>query len=145
MDRRWPALALALGWYWASFLPSPYAKSEFWTSSPAFFLLRVGLLTCRSRSPSGGIGPRGGAIISQWSPVETLGRASLFVYWVHVEIVYGFFSRPLRRALELDDVLVAYVLFTVFLLGLVLVKDWLAEGKRRPPHPGMAPSQSLSN
>ena len=84
-------------------------------------------------------------VISQWSPVEILGRASLFVYWVHVELVYGFFSRPLRRALEFDDVLLAYLLFTIFLLGLVLVKDWLVDGRRRPPHPGMAPSQSLSN
>ncbi len=139
------AVLLAAGAYWASFLPSPYARSEFWTSSPVFFLLRVGLLTLTvplafwwDRAPWRGV-------ISQWSPVETLGRASLFVYWVHVELVYGFFSRPLRRALEFDAVLWAYALFTVFLLVLVLVKDWLAEGRRRPPHPGMAPSQSLSN
>lgn len=139
------AVLLAVGAYYASFLPSPYAKSEFWTSSPTFFFLRVGLLTLTiplafwwDRAPWRGV-------ISQWSPVETLGRASLFVYWVHVELVYGFFSRPLRRALEFDDVLVAYVVFTVFLLVLVLAKDWLVEGKRRPPHPGMAPSQSLSN
>ena len=139
------AVLLAVGAYFGSFLPSPYAKSEFWTSSPAFFLLRVGLLTLSiplafwwDRAPWRGI-------ISQWSPVETLGRASLFVYWVHVELVYGFFSRPLRRALEFEDVLLAYALFTVFLLILVLAKDWLVEGRRRPPHPGMAPSQSLSN
>ena len=37
--------ALALGAYAASFLPSPYAQSEFWTTSPAFFLLRVGIVT----------------------------------------------------------------------------------------------------
>ena len=139
------AIGLAVGAYYASFLPSPYARSEFWTSSPAFFLLRVGLLTLSiplaflwDRAPWKGA-------FSQWSPVETLGRASLFVYWVHVELVYGFFSRPLRRALEFEDVLLAYVLFTVFLLILVLAKDRLVEGRRRPPHPGMAPSQSLSN
>ena len=139
------AVLLAVAAYRASFLPSLYAKSEFWTSSPAFFFLRVGLLTLTiplafwwDRAPWRGI-------ISQWSPVETLGRASLFVYWVHVELVYGFFSRPLRRALEFDDVLLAYLMFTVFLLGLVLLKDWLVDGRRRPPHPGMAPSESLSN
>ena len=36
--------ALALGAYAASFLPSPYTRSEFWGSSPAFFLLRVGVV-----------------------------------------------------------------------------------------------------
>ena len=34
---------LAVGFYFASFLPSIYDRSEFWTSSPVFFLMRVGL------------------------------------------------------------------------------------------------------
>jgi hypothetical protein len=64
--------------------------------------------------------------LSSWSPLETLGRASLFVYWVHVEMVYGFLSRPLRRILNFGEVLVAYVLFTGFLLALVVIKGRLA-------------------
>ena len=44
-------------------------------------------------------------------------------------MVYGFFSRPIRRALSLEGALVAYVLFTVFLLGLVRLKNWIVEGK----------------
>ena len=35
---------LAVLAYGASFLPTPYARSDFWTSSPAFFFLRLGLL-----------------------------------------------------------------------------------------------------
>ena len=30
--------------------------------------------------------------------VATLGRSSLFVYWIHVEMVYGVLGRPFRRA-----------------------------------------------
>ena len=56
-----------------------------------------------------------------------MGRASLFVYWIHVEMVYGFFSRPIRRSLSLEGAMVAYVLFTVFLLGLVRLKNWIVE------------------
>lgn len=122
-------LALAVGggllvWlaYEASFRPSIYARSDFWTSSPSFFALRVGLLVLvlplaylwehlpfRRK-------------LSAWSPLEDMGRASLFVYWIHVEMVYGFFSRPIRRSLSLEGALVAYVLFTLFLLGLVRLK-----------------------
>ena len=36
---------LALAAYAASFLPTPYTRSDFWTSSPSFFFLRLGLLT----------------------------------------------------------------------------------------------------
>ena len=39
------AILLAFLAYGASFLPSIYARSEFWTSSPAYFFLRVGILT----------------------------------------------------------------------------------------------------
>ena len=37
-------VVLAVLAYSASFLPTPYTRSDFWTSSPAFFFLRLGLL-----------------------------------------------------------------------------------------------------
>lgn len=139
------AVLLAFLAYRASFLPSIYATSEFWTSSPTFFFLRVGLLALLlPLAFLWDLGPWRGTV-SRWSPVETLGRASLFVYWVHVEMVYGFLSRPLRRSLSLGEVLVAYALFTVFLLALVMLKDRLMEGRRRPPHPTLAVPRPLSN
>jgi uncharacterized membrane protein len=139
------AVLVAFVAYRASFLPSIYAKSEFWTSSPTFFFLRVGLLTLLL--PLAFLWDRGPwrGRISHWSPLETLGRASLFVYWVHVEMVYGFFSRPLRRALGFEEVLVAYALFTAFLLALVLLKNRLTESRKHPPHPAMAMPRPLSN
>jgi hypothetical protein len=48
------------------------------------------------------------------------GRTSLFVYWVHVELAYGVFSTPLHGALSLRGALIAYVMFTVFMLGLAV-------------------------
>ena len=116
--------------YGASFLPSIYARSDFWTSSPAYFFLRVGILTLLlplaffwERAPWRGK-------VSHWSPLETLGRASLFVYWVHVEMVYGFISRTLRQSLSFESVLVAYALFTAVLLGLVFLKNRFWEPER---------------
>jgi uncharacterized membrane protein len=116
---------LAVASYETSFLPSIYAVSDFWTSSPTFFFLRAGVITLLlplaflwERSPWRGA-------ISQWSPVEELGRASLFVYWVHVEMVYGIISRPLRRSLSFPAAIGAYIIFSAFVLGLVLLKNRL--------------------
>ncbi len=120
-------VAMALVGYAASFRPSIYPRSEFWTSSPTFFILRAGLLTLLL--PVGYLwehlpwGPK----LRSWNPLGELGRASLFVYWVHVEMVYGFFSRPIRRALTLEQTVAAYLIFTLLLLGLVRLKNRIVE------------------
>lgn len=36
-----------------------------------------------------------------WAPMLVLGRTSLFVYWVHVELAYGALSYPLHHTLSL--------------------------------------------
>jgi uncharacterized membrane protein len=67
-----------------------YAAYDYWHTSPNFFLARVGILLvilwavyawCRW-----GLGQIG------FSPFVQLGQASLLVYWVHIEFVYGRFS-----------------------------------------------------
>lgn len=118
--------AMAALAYLGSFQASLYGRSEFWTTSLSFFLMRVGFLTLLM--PIGyawerATTDRSGLIKS--SPLQDFGRASLFVYWIHVEMVYGFFSRPLRRALSLEQALIAYALFTLFLFGLVVLKSRL--------------------
>ena len=115
--------------YEASFRPPLHRGSAYWTTSASFFLLRVGLLILLL--PLGYLWEHAPLRrkLSNWSPLEDLGQASLFVYWIHVEMVYGFFSRPVRRALSLEGALAAYALFTVFLLGLVRLKNWITEGR----------------
>jgi uncharacterized membrane protein len=136
VDRRTTAGQLALGaasilmaWfaYRAAFLPTIYSPpSEFWTSSPTFFFLRVGAIALLlPLAFFWDLAPWRG-MVSRWSPTEELGRASLFVYWIHVEMVYGFISRPLRRSLSLDAAVAADVLFSAFLLGLVLLRNRIA-------------------
>jgi uncharacterized membrane protein len=137
------AAAILLAWlaYRASFLPSIYTpRSEFWTSSPTFFLLRVGLITLLlplaflwERAPWRGT-------LSRWSPIEEMGKASLFVYWIHVEMVYGFISRPLRRSLSFEAAIAVDLLFSAFLLGLVFLKNRLVSVKKAPPLPVAGPS-----
>ena len=64
-----------------------YAVDDYWHTSPSFFLIRVGMLLVIL---TGGYAwCRWGA--GQWgfSPLIVLGQASLLVYWVHLEFVYG--------------------------------------------------------
>lgn len=93
-------LAVLIIWaaHEASFRPSPSGRSDYWTSSASYFFLRVGLLTLLL--PIGFLWEKAPFRhkLSAWSPLQEFGRASLFAYWVHVELVYGFFSRPGRSA-----------------------------------------------
>ena len=59
-------------------------------------------------------------------PMLLLGRTSLFVYWVHVEIAYGVVSYPLHYALPLAWSAAGFV---VVLLVMYRAAGWWA---RRP-------------
>jgi uncharacterized membrane protein len=110
--------AVAVAGYAASFLPPIYAETSFWTSSPTFFFVRLGILMAAV--------PVGYAWNTVWrgrSRLREFGIASLFVYWIHVEMVYGVISIPLHRRLSFEQALVAFAAFSVFLFGLVKLRD----------------------
>ena len=75
--------------YAASFGPSIYPVANFWTSSPTFFCIRLGIAVT--------LVPLAWAVENRPGLFSTLGRSSLFVYWIHVEMVYGVLGRPMRR------------------------------------------------
>jgi uncharacterized membrane protein len=110
-------LLVAVG-YGLSLLPPIYRETSFWTSSPTFFVLRLGVLIAAIP-----IAYAWTAAVRGWSPIQELGIASLFVYWIHVEMVYGFLTWPIHKRLSFELALVAFVAFSVFLYWLVKVKD----------------------
>ncbi|HEY6361798.1 MAG TPA: heparan-alpha-glucosaminide N-acetyltransferase domain-containing protein [Vicinamibacterales bacterium] len=122
--------AVAVGAYAASFLPPIYEQTSFWTSSPTFFFLRLGILI--SLLP---IAYAWNALVPGRSPLREFGVASLFVYWIHVEMLYGVVSTPLHRQLTLGQAVVAFAVFSLFLYGLVKLKDYLVARRKRYPHP----------
>jgi hypothetical protein len=63
------------------------------------------------------------------SPVQELGIASLFVYWIHVEMVYGFLTWPIHRRLTFGQSWLALAVFTGVLYGLVKLKNRVLNGK----------------
>jgi uncharacterized membrane protein len=115
--------AIALAGYGASYLPAIYAQTNFWTSSPTFFFLRLGVLV--SIVPLAYVVSRGFPRLS--APLEYFGRASLFIYWIHVEMVYGAISVALHKRLAFEQALVAFVLFSAFLFGVAKAKDYVVE------------------
>jgi uncharacterized membrane protein len=116
---------------------------DFWHTSLAFFVVRLGMLLVILWMSSFGCartwGQRG------FSPLIQLGQTSLLVYWVHIEFVYGKFSIVPKRV---STAAVATLgLFAIFLAMLLLSlartqwkgrrgKGWpanLASGKDRVP------------
>ena len=119
--------------YAASFRPSIYPVANFWTSSPTFFFIRLGICTAMVPIARGidhfhvflrrryAIGA--GTTDVPGRVVATLGRSSLFVYWIHVEMAYGAIAMPLKRALPLELSLAATVALCALLYQIVLWKD----------------------
>lgn len=117
--------------YAASFLPTIYRESSFWTTSPTFFFLRLGILIV--------LLPVAYAWTMLWSGrsvLQEFGRASLFVYWIHVELAYGVLSGPLHKSLTLGQAFAAYAIFTMALFGAAKLKDqivdWWNTGRLQP-------------
>lgn len=122
--------------YAASFQPSIYPVANFWTSSPTFFFIRLGI--CTAMLPVSRAIDLFHAAVPRWlgsyasTPpgivTTTLGRSSLFVYWIHVEMVYGVLGRPLRRGLPIEASLIGTALLCGLLYALVRWKDRLMTG-----------------
>ena len=121
---RWFGIAgalIATTAFGASYLPSPFPNAYFWTTSPAFFFLRVGLMTAAIWATFVWESRPGGT--ANWSPMRQLGRTSLFLYWIHVEMVYGLISLPLHKSLPFVQALVGLAAFSVFMLICSIAKD----------------------
>lgn len=111
--------------YFSNVPYSIYTKTSFWLDSPALVLIRVGVIL---------LGMAGAYLWteygarSSWSWMQTLGKNSLMVYWVHVMIVYGSLVRPFKRSLSIPQATLATVLVTLAMIALsVLWLQWKAK------------------
>ena len=80
-------LALTCIGFYAATRPAIYAQVSFWTSSPTYFAIRVGVIMAAFAALYGveQLANRAGVA---FTALERFGRRSLFVYWIHVELVY---------------------------------------------------------
>lgn len=114
---------IACGFY-AATLPTIYRQSSFWSTSPTFFAIRVGVLMLTSGvvyALTTVLAPRGLLL----EPLQRLGRASLFIYWIHIPIVYGWMTEPFRSHLRVWQTMIACAAFSIALYWLVPLRDRL--------------------
>jgi uncharacterized membrane protein len=135
--------ALVAAGFYAATLPTIYRQSSFWTSSPTYFVIRVGILMLAFAAIYT-LAQLAGRQGMELRPLSRFGRSSLFVYWIHVELVYGYLSWPLHARLPLWGTFVAYTLFTTLMYGAVVLRDrivarWTGRHRvTRAPQPATA-------
>jgi len=97
-----------------------YAVYDYWHTSPSFLLIRVGMLlmilTASYAWCRWGAGQRG------FSPLILLGQASLLVYWVHIEFVYGRVSILPKHAMTIHGASVGLLVIFLAMLALAYVR-----------------------
>jgi hypothetical protein len=115
---------------WLDALPyQVYPVYDYWHTSPEFFLIRVGMLLliltgtytwCRWG-------------LAQWgfSPLIQLGQASLLVYWVHIEFVYGRFSILTKRAQTIAGATLGLAIIFLAMLALAYIRTHAREWLKR--------------
>ena len=122
---------VALGFLAAS-RPSIYRASSFWTSSPTWFLIRVGVLMAALAVLYACSRLVGRDVGGDW--LSILGRNSLFVYWIHVELVYGYLAWPVHGRLPLWGTACGFVLFSALMYRAIDVRDWVLDRWRSRFH-----------
>jgi uncharacterized membrane protein len=70
----------------------------------------------------------------RFSMMRQLGRTSLLVYWIHVDLCYGLVSRALHAHLDMKHATIGFVVMTgaMLLVSLAKTKYWDAWRRRRP-------------
>jgi uncharacterized membrane protein len=150
------AALVGVGLYTAG-RPTIYASSSFWTSSPTWFAIRVGILMValswlyaleqaigtRAGLPAGA--PHRGlrAFLLSWQPpLARFGQHSLFIYWIHVELVYGYTSWLWWHRLPLWGTAIGYVLFCALMYRAIEWRDRVVEWWRTPPRGALVSAAS---
>ena len=131
--------------------PSIYAASSFWTSSPTWFAIRVGIMmmalgamyaalkgrattSAQGRATTRGQGRAIFRVARGFSAaidaLARMGRSSLFIYWIHVELVYGYASWLWWRRLPLWGTAIGCAAFSALMFGAVVLKDRLTAAWR---------------
>lgn len=119
-----------------------YPVYDYWHTSPEFFLIRVGMLLMIL---TGGYAwCRWGAALWGFSPLVQLGQASLIVYWVHIEFVYGRVSILPKHAQGIPSASAGLaVIFLSMVLLAYLRTHWSRWMKARLPEQVLARRSSV--
>ena len=111
-----------------------YPVYDYWHTSPEFFVIRVGMLLVILTASYAWC--RWGAGEWGFSPLMLLGQASLLVYWVHIEFVYGRVSILPKRAESIGMASAGLLIIFLAMLGLAYIRThWSGWMRDRVPGP----------
>jgi uncharacterized membrane protein len=104
-----------------------YPVYDYWHTSPEFFLVRLGMLMVILTASYTWC--RWGWALRGFSPLIQLGQASLLVYWVHIEFVYGRLSILHKHGVGIGAASAGLVIIIVTMVLLAYwrthKKDWI--------------------
>jgi peptidoglycan/LPS O-acetylase OafA/YrhL len=110
---------IVAAWCCSELRYSLYARSEFWLNSPWLILIKLGvvllILTVAYLWTQYGAAPG-------WSWIGQFGTTSLFVYWVHTELVYGRWLYFWKESLTPAQAALAALGVILLMLGLSVAK-----------------------
>jgi uncharacterized membrane protein len=109
-----------------------YPVYDYWHTSPEFFLVRLGMLMVILTATCAWC--RWGAAQWGFSPLIQLGQASLLVYWVHIEFVYGRVSILPKHAESIEVATGGLAVIFLAMLALAYIRTH-AKGWMKVPHP----------
>jgi len=120
---------------WLDGLPVQiYPVYDYWHTSPEFFLIRLGMLLMILSAAYAWC--QWG--LAQWgfSPLIQLGQASLLVYWVHIEFVYGRLSILRKHVQGIGSASVGLAVIFLAMLALAYLrthtKGWTKAHRSQP-------------
>jgi uncharacterized membrane protein len=104
-----------------------YPVYDYWHTSPNFFLIRVGMLLMiltGSYAWCQWVIGMGKWSLAPWgfSPLIQLGQASLLVYWVHIEFVYGRVSILPKHGVGIGTASLGLLIITLAMLALAYAR-----------------------
>ena len=118
--------------YFSNIPFSLYENSEFWLNSPALIFIKTGitLLIIAAGHLWLNTYPHG-----SWSWLCQLGKASMLVYWVHIELVYGRWMGSWKSNLSIYHTTLLAATIMLLMLGLAVIKvRWWNPLRIRPLH-----------
>jgi uncharacterized membrane protein len=130
--RPWSFLALGVALFLAGLLadrmPAVYALQDFWHTSPAWFLMRLGGVVALTGALQ--LLPQPGDRVLGW--LRPLGRHSLLGYVASVELTYGAASRALHQSLSMSGTIAGILAMVALVWAMSRMADsWALPGQRR--------------
>lgn len=105
--------------YFANIPFSIYPVDDFWRSGPSLIFIRVGISLALVT----------GAYLwttylsaARWSWMQTLGKTSLLVYWVHIMLVYGNIVKRMKRTMPIPETALAVCIVIALMVALAAAR-----------------------